>query len=98
MIDPGGAPSNHPPTWPQTRCQRTGRVPATRRARAINSFTRRDFAVASKEFEALRVLNPDDFALPLFLGLLALAGGDTKSLLTRLHEAEERALKNPGDD
>ena len=65
-------------------------VPA-RKNRAVNYFSRRDFAAASSEFEALTRLVPNDFVPRLFLGLLALEEGNFETALLRLQEAEKRA-------
>lgn len=65
-----------------------------RKNRAVNYFSRRDFATASSEFEALRRLIPNDFVPPLFLGLLALEGADTETALPRLQEAEKLAPRS----
>jgi len=65
-----------------------------RKNRAVNYFSRRDFAAASSEFEALRRLVPSDFVPPLFLGLLALEKGNVPTALLRLQEAEKRAPQN----
>lgn len=65
-----------------------------RKNRAVNYFSRRDFAMASSEFEALRRLLPNDFVPPLFLGLLALGEANTETALLRLQEAETRSPRS----
>lgn len=67
---------------------------AARKNRAVNFFSRRDFAAASSEFEALSRLIPDDFVPPLFLGLLALEEANIETALLRLQEAEKRAPRS----